>query len=63
MRRSVERIDGIKRLQFDLNTGRGTVMFNAGKRISRETLWDAIKKSGFTPIAVESRGHTYKGPS
>lgn len=63
MRRSVERVDGIKKLEFDLNSGRGIVVFDAGKQISAEALWSAIEKSGFTPVEVESGGHTYKGPS
>ena len=63
MRRSVERIDGIKKLEFDLNTGRGTVVFDAGKQISPEALWKAIEKSGFTPVEVTSRGKTFKGAS
>ena len=63
MRRSVERVDGIRKLEFDLNSGRGTVFFNSGKKVSHEALWKAIEKSGFTPVEIESRGRSYKGPS
>lgn len=61
MKRSVERVDGIKRVDFDINLGRGTLIFDQGRKITREAIWDAIKKAGFTPVEVEMGGQSYKG--
>ena len=62
MKRSVERVKGIKRIDFDINLGRGTLLFDRGRTVTSEAIWDAIKKSGFTPVEVEIGGQSYKGP-
>ena len=62
MKRSVERVGGIKRIDFDMNLGRGTLLFDPGKKVAPEAIWDAIKKGGFTPVEVEIGGQSYKGP-
>lgn len=62
MQRSVERVDGVKAVEIDLNTGRGTVSFEMGKSVTSEALWQAIKESGFTPVRVEMKGEIYEGP-
>ncbi len=62
VQRSVERIDGIEKVELDLNTGRGTVTFEPGKTVAPAILWQAIKDSGFTPVRVETKGKVYEGP-
>ena len=61
MQRSVERVDGVKQVEIDLNTGRGTVSFQPGKTVAPALLWEAIKESGFTPVRVETKGEVYEG--
>ena len=62
MQRSVERVDGVKKVVLDLNTGRGTVTVEPGKTVASAALWQAIKESGFTPVRVETKGAVYEGP-
>lgn len=62
MQRSVERVDGVKKVNLDLNTGRGVVTFEPGKTVAPAVLWQAIKDSGFTPVRVETKGEVYDGP-
>lgn len=62
MQRSVERVDGVKKVQVDLNTGRGAVTFERGKTVAPGVLWQAIKDSGFTPVRVEIKSVVYEGP-
>lgn len=61
MQRSVERVDGVKKVQVDLNTGRGAVTFEPDKSVAPDVLWRAIKDSGFTPVRVEMKGEVYEG--
>jgi copper chaperone CopZ len=60
VQRSVERIDGVKKVTLDLNTGRGTVSFEPGRTVAPSVLWQAIKESGFTPVRVETKGEVYE---
>ena len=62
MQRSVERVDGVKQVEIDLNTGRGRVTFEPGKSVAPALIWQAIKESGFTPVRVETKGEVYEGP-
>ncbi len=62
MQRSVERVNGVKKVEIDLNTGRGMVTFEPGKTVAPAVLWQAIKESGFTPVRVEMKGKVYEGP-
>ncbi|MCH7591706.1 MAG: hypothetical protein IH989_02845 [Planctomycetes bacterium] len=52
----------MKKVEIDLNTGRGTVTFEPGKAAAPAALWQAIKDSGFTPVRVEIKGKVYEGP-
>jgi copper chaperone CopZ len=61
VQRSVERINGVEKVELDLNTGRGLVTFEPGKTVSPEVLWQGIKDSGFTPVRVEMKGAAYEG--
>lgn len=62
MKRSVERIEGVRQFEFDLNTGHGAVLFEPGRSVSSATLWKAVQQGGFTPVRVESGGEVYSGP-
>ncbi len=62
MQRSVERVNGVKKVEIDLNTGRGMVTFEPGNTVAPAVLWKAIKESGFTPVRVEMKGKVYEGP-
>jgi len=59
--RSVERIDGVKEVDFDLNTGRGSVRYKPGRKPNPTELWEAVKRSGFTPERVDIGGVIYEG--
>ena len=48
---------------MDLNTGRVSVVFQAGKTVESAALWKAVKDSGFTPAKVEIGDAVYKGPA
>ncbi|NOX59962.1 MAG: heavy-metal-associated domain-containing protein [Planctomycetes bacterium] len=60
MQRSVERVEGVRKIDFDLNTGRGILTFEPGKTVAPAALWQAIKESGFTPTRVETKGEVYE---
>jgi len=60
--RSVERLDGVRKVEIDLNSGRGTVAFEPGKTVAPAVLWRAINESGFTPVRVETKGEVFEGP-
>ena len=62
MQRSVERIDGVRKVELDLNTGRASVTFEARKAAQAADLWQAVKESGFTPVRIEIGDKVYKGP-
>lgn len=62
MQRSVERVDGVRNVELDLNSGRATVMFEKDRTASPADLWEAVKDSGFTPARIEIGGSVYKGP-
>ena len=62
VQRSVERVDGVKKVQVDLNTGRGAVTFEPGTAVAPAALWQAIKDSGFTPVRIEMKGEIYEEP-
>lgn len=62
VKRSVERVDGVEEVTFDLNTGRGSVRFQAGRKLEPAELWEAVKGSGFTPERIEIGGVVYEGP-
>lgn len=62
MERSVERIEGVKRVKLDLNTGHCVVRFHPGHTVSPEKLWEAIKDSGFTPTRIVMQDRVYEGP-
>ncbi|MCH7840593.1 MAG: heavy-metal-associated domain-containing protein [Planctomycetes bacterium] len=59
--RSVERVEGVKSVVIDLNTGRGAVTFEPGQAVSPAKIWKAIEDSGFTPVRIEIGGEVYRG--
>ena len=63
VKRSVERVDGVDNVEFDLNTGQGVMSLEPGKTIVPAELWQAVKSSGFTPVKVEIDGRVYQGES
>lgn len=62
MKRSVERVDGVRRVSLDLASGRALVVFDKGRPATLEDLWRATGESGFTPERIEMNGEVYKGP-
>ncbi len=64
MKRSVERVKGVKSVSVDLTTGRANVVFEAGANPRPEKLWDAVVRSGFTPDRIETKDDgVYQRPS
>ena len=59
--RSVERVEGVKNVVIDLNTGKGAVTFDPGQAVSPAKIWQAIEDSGFTPVRIEIGGEVYRG--
>ena len=62
IKRSVERVEHVKRVGFALKTGIASVEFDPGKKAGLDALWISILESGFTPVKIESNGEVYKGP-
>lgn len=62
IKRSVERVAGVKNVAFNLETARATVAFDPDTSVSPADLWQAVKESGFTPVRVETGGVAYEGP-
>ena len=62
MKRSVGRISGVKKTSFDLSTGKGKIWFEDGAVIESAAVWQAIIKSGFSPVRVEHQNQVYTGP-
>lgn len=62
VKRSVERVENVKQVRFDLPSGVASVVFESDKPAQFEQLWQAVKHSGFTPVKIESQGRVYKGP-
>ena len=62
IKRSVERIENVKNVAFNLKKGIATVEFRRGKSVRPARLWKAVKEAGFTPVSVEISGTIYKGP-
>ena len=56
MRRSVERLKGVERLDFDMDSGRASLFFVPGESVSHEDIRKAVQNSGFTPVRVEIAG-------
>ncbi len=63
MQRSVERVQGVEKVEINLNTGRATVTIGAGKTVAATDLWQAVKDSGFTPVRIEMGDGVYEGPN
>lgn len=53
MKRSVERVNGVVDVAFDLRAGSATVTFKPDTKIDEGALRTAIKKAGFTVERVE----------
>ncbi len=62
MRRSVERVDGVRKASVNLDKGRVSVVFQTGKAVLAAKLWNAVKAGGFTPVRVEMEDVVYEGP-
>ncbi len=62
IKRSVERVEHVKTVDFALKTGIASVVFVPGKKATLDGLWTSILESGFTPVKIESDGEVYKGP-
>lgn len=63
MKRSVERISGVVRVSFNLRTGKGTVWLKSGATVAPATVWQALIKSGFSPVSIEHENQVYTGPA
>lgn len=61
MERSVERVDGVSKVSFDVSSGRASVVFESGKTAAAADLWEAVKAGGFTPVWVKIGDQVYDG--
>ncbi len=61
MQRSVERVEGVEKVEINLNTGRATVTMADGKTVAAADLWRAVEDSGFTPVRIEMGDSVYEG--
>ena len=59
MQRSVERVDGVKKVEIDLNTGRVAVELKPGSAVTAEHLADTVRRAGYTAKRVMLDGRTY----
>lgn len=55
-------MDGVSRVDFDLNTGQGHVTMKPDTIVNPAKLWRALVNSGFTPVRIKTKGQTYAGP-
>lgn len=62
MKRSVERVKGVKTIVFDLQKGQAKLWYDADASVEPASVWKAVKKAGFTPVEFVSAGKTYRGP-
>lgn len=62
MKRSVERVNGVKKASVNLDTGIMSVVFQRDQTVQAAALWEAVKASGFTPVKVEMKDVVYEGP-
>ncbi|MEE8169220.1 MAG: heavy-metal-associated domain-containing protein [Phycisphaerae bacterium] len=62
MKRSVERVDGVRQVSMDLQSGRANVQFQPDKMPDPADLWDAVRAGGFTPVRVQMPAGIYEGP-
>lgn len=62
MKRSVERISGVAGTSFDLSTGTGKLWVKAGATVVPAAVWQAITKSGFSPVSIKHKNQVYTGP-
>lgn len=62
MKRSVERVPGIKTIVFDLQKGQAKLWYRSGASVEPASVWKSVKKAGFTPVEFVSAGKTYRGP-
>ena len=61
MQRSVGREKGVATVSLDLGTGTARVWFTPGSTVEPASLWEAVKKAGFTPLSVKSQGKFFRG--
>lgn len=62
IQRWVQRVDGVKNVKTNLNTGQAAVWFESGKEPQMSDLWEAVKSTGYEPSKIESAGRVYEGP-
>lgn len=58
---TLKRVDGVLRIETDLNTGRARVWYAPDTSPEMKALWDAVNDSGFTPRKITSADGAYAG--
>lgn len=58
--RSLQDVDGVDRVETDLNTGIARVWFTPSKKPNPKDLWRAVKDSGFTPSKIVIGTESYE---
>ena len=58
---TVKRVDGVLRIETDLNTGLAHVWYAPDTSPEMKAIWDAVNDSGFTPRKITSDQGSYTG--
>ena len=58
---TIKRVDGVIRIETDLNTGRAQIWYAPDTSPEMKALWDAVNDSGFTPRKITSAEGSYAG--
>lgn len=58
---TIKRVEGVIRIETDLNTGRARVWYAPDTSPEMKALWDAVNDSGFTPRKITSADGSYAG--
>ena len=56
---TVKRVDGVIRIETDLNTGLAQIWYAPDTSPEMKAIWDAVNDSGFTPRKITSAEGSY----
>ena len=62
LEKKLKRVEGVEKLDVDLERGEVTLIFNADARIDEELLRQKVKEAGFTPRGIEVVGSSENAP-
>ena len=61
--RWVQRVEGVRTVETDLNSGQARVWFEPKRTPAPQALWQAVEDVGYEPTLIKTAKGEYKGPS